>query len=80
MKDTGVIRKLDVLGRIAIPIELRRERNIEYNDQIEIGVNEDEIILKKYVPRCVFCKGRQGVREVMGKNICMECLEDLKYP
>ena len=55
MKSTGIVRKVDELGRIVIPIELRRTLDIEIKDALEIYVNSDEIILKKYQPSCLFC-------------------------
>ena len=55
MKSTGVVRKLDDLGRIVIPIELRRTMDIGLRDTLEIFVEDDKIILKKYHPACIFC-------------------------
>ena len=78
MRATGIVRKLDELGRVVLPIDLRREKNIDIKDPLEISVNGNEIILKKYVPSCVFCKGEYGVKEVMGKCICKVCLEGIK--
>ena len=78
MKPTGIVRKIDELGRVVLPIGSRRKFGIELKDPIEISVNEDKIILTKHVPRCVFCKGDMAVTEVMGKLICRECLEGLR--
>ena len=55
MKSTGVVRKVDELGRIVIPIELRRTLGIGEKDALEIYVDADTIILKKYLPACIFC-------------------------
>ena len=78
MKATGIVRKLDELGRVVLPIELRRGLDLDIRDVLEIGVNGDEIVLKKYVPRCIFCKSAEDVKEVKGKCICKECLSGIK--
>lgn len=78
MKATGIVRKLDELGRVVLPIELRRENHMDIRDQLEISVNGNEIILKKYVPRCAFCKGEESVKVVKGKLVCSICLSGLK--
>ena len=58
MKSTGIVRKVDELGRIVIPIELRRTLDIDIKDALEIYVDGDQIILKKYEPACIFCQNR----------------------
>ena len=78
MKATGIVRKVDELGRIVIPIELRRTLGIEEKDSLEIYVNDDTIILKKYEPACIFCGSSKNVSSFKGKNICKKCAEDLK--
>ena len=78
MKATGIVRKVDELGRIVIPIELRRTLNIEIKDPVEIFVDGDYILLKKYEPACVFCGNAKEVVSVNGKNICQKCLDDIK--
>ncbi|MGE4484246.1 MAG: AbrB/MazE/SpoVT family DNA-binding domain-containing protein [Oscillospiraceae bacterium] len=78
MKSTGIVRKVDELGRIVIPIELRRTLDIEEKDSLEIYVNEDTIILKKYEPACIFCNDAKNVMNYKGKNICHSCIEELK--
>ena len=55
MKSTGIVRKVDELGRVVIPIELRRTLGIDLKDALEIYVDEEKIILKKYEPACIFC-------------------------
>lgn len=55
MKATGIVRKVDELGRIVLPIELRRTLDIEIKDPIEIFVDDEYILLKKYEPACIFC-------------------------
>lgn len=78
MKSTGVVRKLDDLGRIVIPIELRRTMDIDLRDTLEIFVEDDKIILKKYHPACIFCNDARDVVVCKGKMVCKRCLEELK--
>lgn len=77
LKSTGMVRKLDELGRFVIPIELRRTLNIDDNGKLEIYVEDDKIILKKYMPSCSFCSNADGITVFKGKNICRECLAEL---
>ena len=78
MKSTGIVRKVDELGRIVIPIELRRTLNIEIKDPIEIYVDDDCILLKKYEPACIFCGSAEDVQQINGKNVCQNCIDELK--
>lgn len=78
MKSTGIVRKVDELGRIVIPIELRRTLDIEEKDSLEIYMNESSIVLKKYEPACVFCGSNKEILNYKGKNICSKCLEAIK--
>jgi len=78
MKSTGIVRKVDSLGRIVLPIELRRVLNIAEKDQLEIYTDEDRIILKKYQKSCVFCMSMDAVSNFKGKNICGHCRQELK--
>lgn len=78
MKSTGIVRKVDELGRVVIPIELRRTLNIEEKDSLEIYVDGEHIILKKYEPACIFCGNAKDVIVYKGKNICPECMEEFK--
>lgn len=73
MKSTGIVRKVDELGRIVLPIELRRTLDIAEKDSLEIYVDEDSIILRKYQPACIFCDNAKNVIIFNGKNICPEC-------
>jgi transcriptional pleiotropic regulator of transition state genes len=77
LKSTGVVRKVDELGRIVIPIELRRTMGIEEKDALEIYVDNEKIILKKYEPACIFCGNAEGVQNYKGKNLCRQCMIDL---
>lgn len=79
MKSVGVVRKIDQLGRLVLPKELRDIYGIQENKTVmEIYTEGDEIILKKYEPACIFCRERKGVINFRGKLICKDCLEDIK--
>ena len=78
MKSTGIVRKVDELGRIVIPAELRRTLNIEIKDPLEIYVDGDQVILKKYEPCCIFCGDAKDIENYKGKNICKKCLQWIK--
>ena len=78
MKSTGVVRRVDELGRIVIPIELRRTLDIAEKDALEIYVDGNSVILKKYEPDCIFCGNARDVVNFKGKNICAACLKDMK--
>ncbi|WP_154826523.1 AbrB/MazE/SpoVT family DNA-binding domain-containing protein [Clostridium butyricum] len=78
MKSTGVVRKVDELGRIVLPIELRRSLDIAEKDALEIYVDGEQVILKKYQPACVFCGEARDISNYKGKNICSECIKDIK--
>lgn len=78
MKSTGIIRKIDELGRFVIPMEMRNKLGISNNDSLEIYVEGTSIILKKYQPDCVFCGSSKNVVEYKGKNVCEKCLNEMK--
>ena len=77
MKSTGIIRKVDDLGRIVLPIELRRTLDIAERDELEIFMEDDRIVLKKYEPACVFFSSEQGLVSYRGKNVCQECVRKI---
>jgi transcriptional pleiotropic regulator of transition state genes len=78
VKSIGIVRKVDELGRIVLPIELRRTLDIAEKDALEIYVEGSAIILKKYRPSCIFCDSNKDIRTFKGKNICPKCLRELK--
>ena len=78
MKSTGLVRKVDELGRIVLPIEMRRTLDIGEKDALEIYVEGSSVILKKYKPSCVFCDATKDITVFKGKNICPKCLKELK--
>lgn len=77
LKSTGIVRKVDELGRVVIPIELRRTLGISEKDALEIYVDGERIILKKYEPACIFCGNAEKVTHFRGKIICSDCLNDM---
>lgn len=77
LKSTGIVRKVDELGRIVIPIELRRTMGIEEKDALEIYVDDEKIVLKKYQPACILCGNAEDVINYKGKNLCKSCLLEL---
>lgn len=77
MKSTGIVRKVDELGRIVLPIELRRTLGIDVKDALEIFVDGNQIVLNKYEPACIFCNSANDIINFKGKNICRECLKQL---
>lgn len=77
MKSTGIVRRVDELGRIVLPIELRRTLDIGEKDALEIFVEGSTVVLKKYRPTCIFCDSARDVFVFRGKNICPKCLREL---
>lgn len=74
MKNIGIIRRMDTLGRIVIPMEIRKEYSIKENDPIEIFVNENEIILRKHAANCCNCgEYSSDYKKLWGVNICPSC-------
>ncbi|MBR7143037.1 MAG: AbrB/MazE/SpoVT family DNA-binding domain-containing protein [Clostridia bacterium] len=78
MKSTGIVRGLDELGRVVLPIELRRTMDISPRDSVEIYVDGDKIVLKKYEPTCIFCGSGKDVVAFKDRNICASCLKELR--
>jgi len=74
MKATGIVRKVDTLGRIVLPIELRRTLGIDVKDPIEIFVDGEMIVLRKYEPACTFCGSADNIKHIKGKRVCGECV------
>lgn len=78
MKSTGVVRRIDELGRIVLPIEIRRSLDINVKDPVEIFIDNERIILQKYSPSCIFCGDADNIVFFNGKRICAKCLEEIK--
>ena len=77
MKATGIVRRVDELGRVVIPIELRNKFDIQVKDPIEIFVDGSSIVLKKYEPNCIFCGSSKKLLEFGGKMICKKCANNI---
>lgn len=77
MKSTGITRPVDMLGRVVIPMEIREHFGIHPKDLLEIFVQGDKIILKKYGEDCTFCGAEENLVELEGKYVCKACLEKL---
>ena len=77
MKSTGIVRKVDDLGRVVLPKELRKVLSIEERNPLEIFIDGDSIILKKYEPHCIFCSSAADVRVFKNRNICKTCEKEL---
>ena len=77
MKATGMVRKVDELGRVVIPIEIRNKFNISEKDELEIYVDSSSIILKKYEPNCTFCGNTKNLTKYKDKLICNKCLKNI---
>lgn len=75
MKSTGIVRKVDELGRVVIPIELRRTLDIAEKDSLEIYVDNDRIVLRKYEPACIFCGSMEDTSIFKNKMVCRSCQE-----
>lgn len=78
MKSTGITRKVDELGRIVLPIELRRTLDIAVRDELEIYMESDHIVLQKFEPSCVFCGSSRNLMSYRGKNVCMDCVRNME--
>lgn len=78
MKTTGIVRKVDELGRIVLAVELRRTLDIETGTPLELFVDDDMIMLRKYNRGCLFCGEMDDLVDVKGKKVCRECLDKIK--
>lgn len=78
MNSLGIVRKVDNLGRIVLPIELRHTLNINEGDPVEFFTENQTIVLKKYQPACIYCGNARNVTVFHGYNICQSCIDELK--
>lgn len=78
MKSSGIVRKVDELGRLVLPVEMRRVLDIAEKDSVEIYVDGDSIILRKFQPFCVFCGENENVLSYEGKHVCASCARKLQ--
>jgi transcriptional pleiotropic regulator of transition state genes len=80
LKDTGMARKVDDLGRIVLPVELRRLHGIQTGDALEISVDGDAIVLRKLSQGCVFCGSVDGLSSYRSRAVCTDCRDGLTTP
>ena len=78
MRQKGITRDVDKLGRIVIPKPFCKTLNIDVKDKLEIYTEGDTIIMKKYTPFCIFCSSEENIKDFAGKKICAECIEKIK--
>jgi len=78
MKSTGIVRRIDELGRIVLPAEMRRIFNINEKDSVEIFTKDDMIVLKKYDVSCIFCGSPNDLKQYKEKSVCPKCWKDIK--
>lgn len=78
MKSSAITRQLDALGRVVVPVEMRRNLNIGNRDYVEIYAEDDRIILKKSGESCVFCGSEDNILRFKNKCVCGECLSQIK--
>lgn len=82
MTNTGIVRKIDQLGRLVIPSELRKEFEINEGTPMEMYTEDGDIIIRKYVKKCTFC-GQSDINEITtyrGKAVCFSCMNDISRP
>ena len=77
IKSTGIVRRMDELGRVVIPMELRNQFKIVEKDPIEIFVDGSSIVLRKYEPNCIFCGNTKDLYEYNDKLVCRKCAEKI---
>jgi transcriptional pleiotropic regulator of transition state genes len=78
MKPMGVVRKVDILGRIVVPAEIRKILDVKIEDPLEIFMDGDKIVLRKYSPNCIFCSSDKNMVMIHGRPVCEKCVNDLK--
>ena len=78
MDKSNFVRKIDELGRVVIPIELRKILDVKEKDSLAISLTEDGILIKKEEPSCVFCNSSKDLKYFCGKNICKKCITNIK--
>ena len=78
MKTSGIVRKVDELGRIVLPVEMRRLLNISEKDALEIALENEAIVIRKHHLECIFCGSVKDVKQFKGRNVCAQCVKNLK--
>lgn len=77
MKDTGIVRKIDELGRIVIPVEFRSALGIKKKDELMITVEEGGIMLSKPGNRCIICNSEKALLKIKSKSVCETCVNEM---
>ncbi len=77
MKESGIVRNVDNVGRVVIPMEIRKIMSIKEGDPVEIVKENNQIILRKYQVGCIFCGEDKGLLEFKGMNVCNGCKKEL---
>ena len=78
MKTPGMIRKMDELGRIVIPQGIRKALEMQSGDSVELCMEGDRLVIRKYTSTCVFCGSREQLLRFEEKHICQDCLQALR--
>lgn len=78
MKNTGVCKTVDDLGRIVLPKEIRKSLGFDIRSSVELYVEGDSLIIKKAKSNCVFCSSNDNLVEFNGKMVCQDCINNLK--
>ncbi len=78
MRTPGMLRKIDDLGRVVIPSEIRKAMQIDKGDVLEMSMEEDRLVIRKFAPACIFCGGTEHLFTYEEKNICGQCIETIK--
>lgn len=78
MTDTGVIRPVDKLGRVVIPIEIRNKFGIKEKDKMHFHINNNDIILRKHQQECVFCGKQEELVDLKMQKVCQKCYEEMR--
>jgi transcriptional pleiotropic regulator of transition state genes len=76
----GTARRIDALGRVVVPAELRRLLGIKEGDLLDIHVEDGQLVLQRLAPACAVCGARDDLRSVRDKHVCASCVEQLKTP
>ncbi len=78
MKANGIVRKIDELGRIVIPMEIRNTLDLRSRDAVQISLEDERIVLTKFGESCVFCGSGDKLKACMGKQVCQKCAGEAK--
>ena len=78
MKATGIIRKVDELGRVVLPVEIRNRLGIDPGDGVEVFLEDDKIILRRVGQKCAVCGSSDKLIDIGDKQICLDCLQSIK--